>query len=96
MWLNILAHVLTIVPGLASTVVAAVQAVEGPGHGPEKKTAVLDVVGEAYDAATLLAQGQGAEPPELQKETVLDLASNLTEVAVQLLHTRQRAARVQP
>mgnify|MGYP001598301012 FL=1 len=80
---------LSVVPALVQAVVVTVAAVEAPGHGPEKKAAVLEVVDATYTAAAETGELFGYKaPPGLEKDTVLKLAGELTEVAVRLMKQR--------
>lgn len=83
-WLGILTRSILVLPAVAQSVDTLVHTYEQPGHGAEKKRAVLDAVATGYEAA-VLAEGSQTIPKKVPKEIVVGMASGLTEVSVQLM-----------
>jgi len=67
---------LKLIPGLLSMLIALVNLFEVPGHGPEKKNAVLVVVGLALDFIA------GFITLPFEKEKILDFAGKTIDAIV--------------
>lgn len=77
-----LVNLLVILPPLCTAIVNLINQFETPGHGPEKKQAVLDVIGELFQGFESVV----IDTP-LVKEDVLNLASRLIDLIVAFYNT---------
>ncbi len=73
-----LSKVFYALPGIFTVVKDLVELVEVPGHGPQKKQAVLDMIDAGYDVAAELYP----EAKVLEKETVRKVADRAIDAVV--------------
>lgn len=68
---------LTVLPPLVTTILKLIEAVERPGHGEEKKNAVIQFVGVAFDSF----EATVTDTP-LTREDIENMASKLIDICV--------------
>lgn len=79
-WIKKIAEILGIVRllvGLIEPIKEFIRQVEIPGHGPEKKQAVLELVSEVVDTVDLALPGV-----TVPKELIMNFTSNVIDILV--------------
>ena len=79
-WIKKIAEILGIVRllvGLIEPIKQFIKAVEVPGHGPEKKAAVLELVSEVVDTVDLALPGV-----TIPKELIMNFTGNVIDIIV--------------
>ena len=79
-WIKKIAEILGIVKllvGLINPIKEFIKAVEVPGHGPEKKAAVLELVSEVVDTVDLALPGV-----TIPKELIMNFTGNIIDILV--------------